>query len=207
MDNPHLRLLGQPKEVYLGSLFRVMSQEVEMPGGRREVFERAERPPGVRVLASNESQVLVTKEWREETAVWDYRLPGGKVFDSMAEYVSLASRSARHIERAAQSAAQREFEEETSIRIPIEQFKLLGRSVCGATVVWDLYYFVAELPVIKTPIAPIASREGERIQPEFFTREEVIRLCVNGLIREDRTAAVLLRYFLSGKHSTRWSQG
>lgn len=201
MNPSGFRLLGPPEEKYRGVMFRVMTQAVELPGGTRTVFERVERPPGVRVLAANGSRILLTKEWREETGVWDYRLPGGKVFESMAEYCPLASASAACIERAARIAAQREFEEETSIGIPVERFQLLGRSVCGATVVWDLYYFTTELPVIEAPIAAIASREGENIQPECFTHEEAISLCVKGLIYEDRTAAVLLRYFLSWKQN------
>lgn len=186
-------------EQYHGKLFRVTSQAVEIPGGIQKVFERAERPPGVRVLAANSSHILLTKEWRDETGSWDHRLPGGKVFDSLEEYLVARSNSHCDLERCAQIAARREFEEETSIRRLAEEFKLLHHSICGATVIWDLYYYVIKLRDLDKLPASITSREGERIQPGFFSLAEALELCLNAEIQEDRTVAVLLRYLLQVK--------
>lgn len=42
------------------------------------------RPPGVRAIIINENnQILLSKEFRYELNTFDYRLPGGKVFDSI----------------------------------------------------------------------------------------------------------------------------
>lgn len=46
------------------------------------------RPPGIRALIVNKEkkQILLSKEFRYELNNWDYRLPGGKVFDSLNDY-------------------------------------------------------------------------------------------------------------------------
>src|ERR1041384_1882054 len=55
-------------------------------------FERAVRPPGVRLILQNEAgEILMTKEFRKEQGKYDYRLPGGKVFDDLESYLSVRS--------------------------------------------------------------------------------------------------------------------
>ena len=48
--------------------------------------EFARRSPGVRLLIIKGNQTLLTKEYREEIKSFDYRLPGGKVFDTLVNY-------------------------------------------------------------------------------------------------------------------------
>jgi hypothetical protein len=38
------------------------------------------------MIITDGSRILITKEWRNEQNGFDYRLPGGKVFDSLREY-------------------------------------------------------------------------------------------------------------------------
>ncbi len=45
------------------------------------------RPPGIRALiVNNDNQILLSKEFRYELNDWDYRLSGGKVFESLNDY-------------------------------------------------------------------------------------------------------------------------
>lgn len=69
--------------VYRGKLFDII--QIPQPDGR--VFEVARRAPGVRVIVhdAKEQKVLLTREFRRELDAWDYRLPGGKVFDTLNE--------------------------------------------------------------------------------------------------------------------------
>ena len=193
---------GRPaptRELYRGRLFRVTSEDVTLSGGLPRTFERVERPPGVRILAADSSRILLTKEWRDETGGWDHRLPGGKVFDSLEDYLAAQSDPSFDTERSAKIAAQRELEEETSVRRVPNDFRLLHHSVCGATLVWDLYYFTVRLLDVDTLPGFIHSHEGERIQPGFFSHAEAYDLCLAGNVHEDRTMAVLLRYLLQLK--------
>ena len=96
-------------------------------------------------------------------------------------------------------AAQKELSEETSIRLPIESFKHLGESVAGATVVWDLHYYMANVPKQDGLLSDITTEEGEQTKPQWFTYEQVQALCLDGSVQEDRSVAALLKFLLSQK--------
>ncbi|MBI5466096.1 MAG: hypothetical protein HY974_02290 [Candidatus Kerfeldbacteria bacterium] len=72
--------------VYQGKMFEVIRWEGK-PG---VMFEAAVRAPGVRLIIETEKDgqkgLLMTKELRREAEGFDYRLPGGKVFDNLKEY-------------------------------------------------------------------------------------------------------------------------
>lgn len=71
---------------FSGKMFQVKQWEGK-PG---VIFEVAERAPGVRILAEvtggSEKYIVLTQEKRREAEGYDYRLPGGKVFDSLKEF-------------------------------------------------------------------------------------------------------------------------
>ncbi|MEI6117757.1 MAG: hypothetical protein WCP92_00380 [bacterium] len=48
--------------------------------------EIAKRSPGVRLIICDGDKILITNEFRKEVNTDDYRLPGGKVFDTLKEY-------------------------------------------------------------------------------------------------------------------------
>lgn len=62
---------------------------VEFPLMMVKTFEKARRAPGTRlIIPVGEDSILLTKEYRQEVDGYDFRLPGGKVFDSLEEYNS-----------------------------------------------------------------------------------------------------------------------
>jgi hypothetical protein len=71
--------------VYQGKMFEVVRFEPK-PG---VIFETAVRAPGTRLLVEYEKLgefgLLMIRELRHdrEGSVWDYRLPGGKVYDTL----------------------------------------------------------------------------------------------------------------------------
>src|SRR5262245_50284096 len=79
--------MEKPKEQSRGRIFRLITQRMRLSDGSELDFEFAERAPGVRVLLTDGKNILLTKEWRVEIHAWDYRLPGGKVVDSLKEYL------------------------------------------------------------------------------------------------------------------------
>ena len=174
------------KTTHRGQIIEVVQQEIEQDGKKR-VFEFARRSPGTRLIIPKGDTILVTKEFRHELQSYDYRLPGGKVFDTLDEY-NAALDSGIDIAEAAKTAAIKEAREEAGI--DAKDLSLFHKSVCGATVVWDLFYFV----VNEYADTEQHLEEGEDIAVEFIDEKTVREMCLNGSINEERSALVLLRY-------------
>ena len=168
----------------------MVQQEVEQ-NGKIKTFEFARRSPGTRLIIPQADKIFLTKEFRHEVGGYDYRLPGGKVYDSLDAY-NAALLSKVDIAEAAKSAAIKEAREEAGIEV--KDISFFHKSVCGATVVWDLFYFVVHDFTQTTQ----ALEEGEDITVELVDKDKVKQMCFNGSISEERSALVLLRY-LNGK--------
>src|SRR5690242_18723642 len=97
-----------------GKLFELV--QTKHDDGR--VFEVARRAPGVRlIIADNaEQKVLLTREYRQELAEWDYRLPGGKVFDTLDDFEAFRN-SGEDIIEAAKRQAVNEAQQEAGVEI------------------------------------------------------------------------------------------
>ncbi len=88
------------------------------PDGR--VFEKARRAPGTRLIIADKDskKVLLTREFRRELGEWDYRLPGGKVFDTLDEFEAFRE-SDDDIVDAAKKQAINEAQQEAGIEIDV----------------------------------------------------------------------------------------
>jgi 8-oxo-dGTP pyrophosphatase MutT (NUDIX family) len=174
------------KIIYQGKIIEVVQKEVEQ-NGKTKVFEFARRSPGVRLIIEKENQIFLTKEFRHEVGGYDYRLPGGKVYDSLEEY-NTALKSGIDIQEAAKVAAIKEAYEEVGIKVTDIIFS--HKSACGATVVWDLFYFIVK----NFTQDEQHLEDGEDIVVELFTKDQVKSMCLDGSISEERSALTLLRY-------------
>jgi ADP-ribose pyrophosphatase YjhB (NUDIX family) len=175
---------------YQGRIIEVIDKEVDL-GTTKKVFELARRSPGARLIIPKGDAILITKEFRHETEGYDYRLPGGKVYDSLAEY-NAALASGTDIAEAAQHAAVKEAHEEVGMEV--KNLSFFHKSVCGATIVWDLFYFVVHE---FTETGKQHLEHGEDISFEFVDRETARQMCLDGRISEERSALTLLRYLNS----------
>ncbi len=174
------------KITHKGKIIEVVEKEVEQVGKAR-IFEFAIRSPGTRLIIVEGEKILITKEFRHEVGGYDYRLPGGKVYDTLDEYNNALENSI-NIDESAKKAAIREAYEEAGIEV--KDIKFVYKSICGATVVWDLFYFlVKDFNKVEQHL-----EDGEDIQVEFIDKEKVKEMCLSGQINEDRSALVLLRY-------------
>lgn len=127
------------KELYRGRYSRMIEVEDDM-NGKKTLFEIAERSPGVRLLFINEDkQILLAKEWRREMEGWDYRLPGGKLFDKVSEYVEFLE-NGWDINKKAKEIAIAEWKQETGIIV--KDMKIMKIDHVGSTVNWDLFYIL-----------------------------------------------------------------
>ncbi len=174
------------KITYQGRIIEVVEKHVDL-NGVVKTFEYARRSPGVRLIIPKSNKILLTKEYRHEIAGYDYRLPGGKVYDSLEQY-NTALADGVDIAQAAKTAAIKEADEEVGIKITDLDF--LHKSVCGATVIWDLFYFIAT----NFETGSQNLEHGEDITIEEVSKKQAEQMCLDGTIGEERSALVLFRY-------------
>ncbi|TXH77223.1 MAG: hypothetical protein E6Q88_01770 [Lysobacteraceae bacterium] len=184
--------------MYSGKLLDLVARtlRVSKSGNSFEyAIEVARRPPGVRLLVKRDSRYLLLKEFRAELGRWDYRLAGGKVFESQSDHLDFL-RSGEDLGRRLLAAATAEAREE--LGIAIESAHLFRKSSAGATVDWDLYFFeVDEFTPLESGPQPEAT---ELLKAEWRTQEEVLQLIKDDLFSEDRSIGVFLQHMLtSGK--------
>lgn len=170
--------------VFSGKIGEVI--HTSQPDGR--IFEKFCRPPGTRlIIISPDKKILITREFRQETNNYDLRLPGGKVCDSLDEYNKLRSKS-EDLLKAAEAGAVKEALEETGI--VIKKVEFVTKATAGATVEWDLYYFLVK-EYEEHPDGQ-SLEQGEDISITWMNIDEVKEAIKNGQMQEWRSAGVLL---------------
>lgn len=176
----------QPTEsiVFSGKIGAVV--HATQPDGR--IFEQYRRPPGVRlVVVSPDNKILITKEHRQETGGVDLRLPGGKVCDTFDAWQKLIT-SGEDITQAAKKAAINEGLQETGLVIKEAEF--IVKANAGATVEWDLYYFLVR-NYTEHPDGQ-ALEQGENIEVTWMTMDDIRTAIIAGQMQEWRSVGVLL---------------
>ena len=174
------------KITHKGKIIEVVQKEFDHDG-QTKTFEFARRSPGVRLIIPKGGKILLSREFRYEIGGYDYRLPGGKVYDFLEEYNS-ALESGTDITDKAEKAAIKEAREEVGILV--KDISFFHKSICGATVVWDLFYFVVnDFEEVSQEL-----EVGEDITIELIDQGKVKEMCLDGSISEERSALVLLRY-------------
>ena len=171
--------------VYEWKIFEVVQQLVKI-WDKEIVFEIARRSPGVRLIICDGDKILLTKEYRKELKGYDYRLPGGKVFDILVDY----NIHKKNIKKYARIAAQRECEEETGL--VIQDISLFYVSKAGATIERDLYYYVINKFTQHAKWQHV--EHGEDIVVEWKNKKEILSLIKKWAMHEDRSVGVLLRF-------------
>lgn len=155
------------------------------------------RPPGIRaIIVNDKNEILLSKEYRYELELFDYRLPGGKVFDNLDDYKKSIENNT--ILENVYKAATKEVKEE--VGIAIKEPILYTISYAGSSVVWDLYYFIINNYEI---ISNGQELEENEIVDGFVwkSQDEVIKMCLDKQIHEERTIGILLSYILKNKYT------
>lgn len=189
------------KSVFNNGFFEFLETEEEfIIDGQVKNIKRTmvRRPPGIRALIvdKDKKQILLSKEFRYELNEWDYRLPGGKVFDSLEDYKESLNRNdvLEHVEKTVPKEVLEE------VGLIVRNPNLLKVSKDGAGVIWDLYYYeITDYEV---------SENGPQLEENEFvdgfvwkSYDEVIKLCSTHEIHEDRTIGILLTYILNQKYN------
>ncbi len=170
---------------YKGTIIEVLSKNNN--GKIREVARRA---PGVRaIVVTKDNKFIITREYREylEKEI-DYRLPGGKVVDTLSEYHGLLARN--HLASHIRYAVNKELEEETGIRAKsVEKFTV---SNSGGTIDWDLHYFEMK----DLSFGESRPEDDEKIEVLQLTVKETVDIIVLKQMSEDRSRIILMDYLL-----------
>jgi hypothetical protein len=179
---------GDEVVAYQGKMIEVVNQEMST-GSKNITFEWARRAPGIRLILVDQEKrtVLLTKEHRYELGVDDYRLPGGKVFDTLEEYNAFLKLGQDIIEPAIKKT-QEEAEEEAGVELG--DVKHFHTSICGTTVQWDLLYFTST----NWKKTRQKLETGEKISVVEVSFEEAKEMALDGRMSEERSALVILRY-------------
>ncbi|NCT00110.1 NUDIX hydrolase [Candidatus Parcubacteria bacterium] len=182
---------GLPKIIYRGKLGAIVQFPVLQDlgfGYQEKTFEKFSRPPGTRLIIVKDEKILLNKEHRLESEGYDWRLPGGKVFDLFEEYEGyIGSEVPKDL---ILNGARKELREETGL--DSEVLNIFDRQICGASVEWDLYYVVAK--DVKDFVLE-GHNEGEDIDDSrWFSFSEVREMCQSGVIQEGRSVAVLIKF-------------
>lgn len=176
------------KIVAKGKIFELV--QLVQPDGR--VFEVARRAPGVRIIIADTAnkKVLLTREFRHELGEYDYRLPGGKVFDTLDEFESFRA-SGEDMVEAAKRQAINEAQQEAGVEITA--LELYKKSVLGATVEWDLYVF--EATNWQLSVQGQELEVGEKIEADnWVSFGEAKAMILDGKMQEERIALILLQW-------------
>jgi len=171
-----------------GKLFELV--HLKQNDGR--VFEVARRAPGVRLIIHDKDlgKILLTKEFRHELGEWDYRLPGGKVFDTLDEFEAFRVSGEDIIEVAKQKAIE---EAQQEAGVEITSLELYKKSILGATVEWDLYIFEAFDWRLRVEGQEL--EVGEKIEADnWLTYDEARKMALGGAMQEERIALILMQW-------------
>ncbi len=183
---------GEPRiitEARIGAIVRYPVLVDEGHGYVKKEFEKFSRPPGTRIIAVRDNKIFLQQEARLEVDGFDWRLPGGKVFDTFADFKPYLAKPIP--ENIIIAAGQKELGEEAGL--VAAKVRVVSKKVCGATVDWDLYYL--EAATISEAAASRTHHEGEQIDKSgWFTFDQVKKMCEKGEIGEGRTAAALIEY-------------
>lgn len=114
------------------------------------------------------------------------------MFDTLKEYKKALKRS-ENIFGYAIEAAKRECFEETGLIT--KKIRHIHTTTSGATVIWDLFYFVID--EFKKCKNGQNLENDEVVRLKWKTFEEVKQMCLSKEIKEDRTVGVLLRFLLA----------
>ena len=173
----------------------IIHQIIQTPkdkNGIKQIYERAVRSPGTRIIITSnkdsEVKILLNKEFRKEHNAWDFRLPGGKVFNTLKEFNEFTD----DINSIAIKACEKEAIEETGLVVHNLEFFELTK--CGATIEWDLYYFTVSCEKDQN-IAQVGTEHEEITHHIWVSKTEFLKLVMNKDFKEDRSAPVIIRFF------------
>lgn len=162
-------------EIYLGKVFNVTHDEVELSDGHKSFRDVVHHNGGVVIVAETDNKILMVQQFRYATSEALYELPAGKL-DKQDEDVL--------------SAAKRELEEETGYIA--ENWESLGY-------IWTSPGFCSEkLYLFKASNLSFKGQhldEGEILNYLSIEKEDVFNMIKTNKINDAKTICALMRAY------------
>ncbi|TXI51310.1 MAG: hypothetical protein E6Q50_01125 [Lysobacter sp.] len=181
--------------LYAGRLLDLVSRTLEVRKGNDSFcysIEVARRPPGVRLIVYRDREYLLLREYRSELSRWDFRLGGGKIFETQAEHLKFISECGNLIERAKESVV---IEAREELGVEVNSASFIRKSCAGATIEWDLYFF--QIDTFTTLSSGPQPEHTELLSAEWHSPESIIEMIKNGAFSEDRSIGVIMQHMLN----------
>lgn len=157
------------------------------------------RTPGIRlIIPTAHNTFLMNYEYRGGLQKWDYRLPGGKVYDTLDEFTYVKDEieyNALDLLPDAQKAAVLEAKQEIGITTHVDDLELLEITEVGGSTKHDIYYFLVK----KYELGDQELEPDEQIERVELTSEEIMEKIYQKEFSEDRSIGPFLRFIK--KHS------
>jgi hypothetical protein len=181
---------GDERVRYRGDRVAVVERPMAGADGV-ETVEGARLSPGVRFLVDREDELLLVPDGPQGPGGPTWRLPGGPAFDSLPAHEAVA-----HGDRAVRDAVDERAPAILRERVGLDPVTAehLFALPAGPGVEFDLHYYA----VSRFRPAP---REGDPSDATWVAREAARRACLDGRVREGRSALAILRY-LDGEDGT-----
>ncbi len=161
-----------------------------LQNGSKEYYRR---PPGVRAIVDTGEGLIIQREKRDYLKrKWDYRIPGGKSFDSLVDWVEDHAKVEMYY---LHEAIFNELQQEVGIIAKITSSTQHYLSESSASVEHDLHYFV----ITEFEEGEAMPQHDEVIEKLKLSYKEVFNLLLDGDFSEDRTRAILFQYLLTQK--------
>lgn len=182
--------IGAPDYVFKCNILAIVRQEMQI-GDKIKTFEWAMRAPGTRLIYHDKKndKFLLMKEYRREHDSEDLRLPGGKVFDLLEDYITFLQDKG-DLKVFSREAAINEGVQETGLKP--QNIELYTISSNGTTMEWDLYYYT----VTSYNQEQTQFELGEDITTAWYSADEIMNSIKSGDFHEDRSLAILVKYLL-----------
>lgn len=166
----------QRELIYQGSILDIYSDSMELPNGKVEKWDYVEHRKGAAAVVAvrQDGKLLMVRQYRNALDRFTLEIPAG----------ARDSRTEPTIECAA-----RELEEETGYRCDNLEFLLsLKTTVAFCNELVDVY--------VARNLIPSAQHldEGEFIDLEAYTLEELCDLIYQGVIQDGKTVAAIMAY-------------
>lgn len=164
---------------------RVAVVERPMAGAEGvETTESARLSPGVRLVVVNDDELLLLPDGPQGPGDPSWRLPGGPVFDSLPAYEAV-----RHGDHEVRDVVDDRATEVLRVRVGLDPVTSENLFIlpAGPGVESDLHYYAV------SRYRP-AKRAGDPSDATWLSRDQVRLACLDGRVREGRSAAALLRY-------------
>ncbi len=171
--------LGHVKQVYKGTIFKILQRDVFFPNGKKKLFEYCVRPDSVTILPfDDKGRLLLIKEYRHGFKKNVWFLPAGRVDKDESPLL----------------AAKRELREETGMGARI--LKKVYQKSPSNTLIWNIHIYAAK----NLYLSPLKGDEDFPIKVVPTSFAKALKMALDGTIQNEFIAFHIIKFNYMLKH-------